>query len=266
MKRFVLILLVFTLFQIPVHAQGFYFSLDGGYGLKMFSDVASNTHDYSNNTYKRELVRYSFGQGLYPALTAGYFFKENLGFEVRFSYLLGSKIKTNYINDDWDFAIENLGYARMININPSIVLMFGQSSIKPVFKAGMIFGAGNVFDEITIKSSSSVDFYKIKTNGGVAFGFNTSLGILWKMNDHIYFTADWFIQQMQYSPKKSEIIEYTEDGRDKLDELDTSEKITLYVDKITDEDNQSDNEPSKALKIVMPFGSMGLRFGLQFRF
>ncbi len=272
MKHLILVLVLSSMFVLPVKAQGFYFSVDGGYGIKMFSAISYTIHYYSNSRYKAEAVRFSLGQGLNGGITAGYNFNPNIGMELRLSYLLGSKKNFDFIDDNWDYKSTYIYYARMFNINPSVVVMFGEGRLKPVFKAGFVMGFGKITSEETTKysnlysTSTETDYEKIQYSGGMAFGFNTSLGVLWKMNDNFYITANWYVTQMQYSPAKREIIVYTENGEDKLDEIDTIDRVIYFVDSVTDNDNQDDDKPGKSLKVTFPFGNTGLRFGVQYRF
>jgi hypothetical protein len=65
-----------------------------------------------------------------------------------------------------------------------------------------------------------------------------------------------------YAPEKSEVTKYTVNGTNSLDKLTISEKEAGYYDSITLMVVETD-KPRPLLKQKLPFGSAGLKIGLQ---
>ena len=109
---------------------------------------------------------------------------------------------------------------------------------------------------------------KFKMNGGIAFGCTSTLGMNYNIGKHISLFGEVNLISMSYSPKKGTIIEYTENGKNELNELTTSEKEVNFVEEFdySSDDNESDYKPTTMLQYKFPFSSIGFNLGVKIKF
>jgi len=88
------------------------------------------------------------------------------------------------------------------------------------------------------------------------------------INNKMSLFGEFALISMSYAPTKSEITLYTEDGVDKLPELKTSEKMTIFMDNYSFSwsETHSDSQPQQKFKQKFQFGSFGLNIGLKYYF
>jgi len=263
-----LILFAISLFANNIYAQGVYANLNVGYGFGMstqnlsFFDFYNST--YGNNSTTDEQVNVSLGKGLNVGGALGIMFNENIGAELGVSYLLGGKneAKDVYLNGTINYTLSST----MLIINPSLILTAGIEGINPYAKFGVVIGSGSVLFEYKDNDDGDVDLTNMKLNGGLALGLNAAIGATFSLNDKMSFFGEINMVNMSYAPKKGEITEATYNGVDELPGMTTREKEIEFVDSYTYnwESPQPDSEPNKELKQKLPYGSLGVNFGIRF--
>ena len=259
-----------SLFAINLSAQETYININAGYGLGMSSQnlYYFDFYNYTSgsNSSTSEQVNVSLGKGLNVGGTFGFMFNKNIGAELGVSYLLGSKSNANdeYRGGKTDYTIS----AKMLRINPSIVIASGLDGINPYAKFGVIIGSGTVIYEYNDNDDGDIGIFKMKLNGGLAFGLNAGVGALFNLNDKMAFFGEINMVNMSYAPSKGEVTEATYNGTDALSDMTTSEKEIEFVDSYTYSSSNppADSQPSKQLKQKLPFGSFGINFGLRIGF
>ena len=262
-----LIVSLATLFATNLRGQGVYIGINGGYGFMMSSGNLSNfytlTTSSNSETYKQ--VNLSLGKGIDFGGSFGYMFNRNIGAELGVSYLLGGKSKAQdiYQSGKTDYTIS----AKMLRINPSIVVASGFKGINPYAKIGLIIGTGSVNTETIDNNGGDVSRALIKMNGGVAIGGNAVLGVLFDLSKKISFFSEINMTNLSYAPTKGKAIKATYNGIDILSDLTTSQKEIEFVDSFTESNTPPpDSKPSKSLKTKYPFGSIGINLGIKFSF
>ncbi len=250
---------------------GVYVNIGLGYGLGMGSQNISGFTDHtvdSSSINTESQIDVSLGKGLCLKLGFGYMINANLGFELGASYLMGSKTtstnvlpfglgKKQTISSDY--------YASMFVINPSIVIASGMEGFNPYAKFGMILGFASFYNEKTSSADTFAVSTKTKYDGGMAIGFNASLGCSFSVSDNISIFAELILVNMSYAPDKSEITEYTSQGIDKLSSLKVKQKQINYYDTLLSTPIP-DTEPNQALKQSYAFGSIGINIGMKIMF
>jgi hypothetical protein len=269
MKRLnVITVLAISMFATTLFAQGAYVNINAGYGVAMGSQniAGFNNSTSGNNSFSVEQVNISLGKGLNVGGAFGYMFNKNIGAELGLSYLIGgkSKVKDEYIGGTTDFSIS----ARMFRINPTVVIASGLDKINPYAKFGFILGSGSARVEYKDNDDGDIEIFKMKMNGGFAFGVNSSIGALFNLSDKMSFFGEINMVNMSYAPTKGIVTEASYNGADLLPDMTTNEKETEYVKTYTQNSNNppSDSEPDKQLKEKLPFGSLGINFGLKISF
>ena len=266
MKNLKLIMVfAISLFANNLFAQGAYVNINAGYGLSMGSQNLDDFYNYTSgsNSSTSERVNVSLGKGLNVGGAFGYMFNKNIGAELGISYLLGGKSNATdeYTGRKIDYTLS----AKMLRINPSLVIASGLDGINPYAKFGLVIGSGSIMYEYNDNYDGNIEIMKTKLNGGLAFGLNAGVGALFNLNDKMTFFGEINMVNMSYAPTKGEVTEATYNGADELPDMTTSEKETEFVDSYTSSwsNPPADSQPSKELKQKLPFGSFGINFGLR---
>ena len=263
-----LIIITACLLSTAATSQGAYINVNAGYGFRMSSNYISsfsfhNVIETSNSRFA-EQVFVSFGQGFTGGGSFGYMFNKNIGAEISASYLFGNIYNAEKFENDR--IIDMTLSAKMLRINPVLVLHAGFEKIDPYAKFGMIAGFGKIwYEENRIYHDNGDDlFTKKKLSGGIPVGLSSSLGINYRLSDRLSFFIEMNMVNLSYSPLKGEVIEYIKKGEDALSDLTTFYRETEYVDSYKDT-GMDGNEPDKQIKQTFPFGSFGPCFGLLIR-
>lgn len=260
------------------NAQGVYVNLNLGYGFGMGSSTVNDytyvqkTPGYTSTSNNKDL---SFGKGLNFGGAIGYMFNKNVGLELGLSYLMGGTTETTNnrtYNSSSNYSTENLS-ATMFRINPTFVITAGLDKINPYAKFGMIVGMGTITNkyESTQTNTSSgntttdIELQTTKYNGGLAIGFNSGVGVLFSLSNNISLFGEINMVNLSYAPTNGEVIEYSENGANKLSDWTTRDKKTEFVDNYNydSEASVSDASPRTAQKNKLPFGSFGVNFGIK---
>ena len=284
MKKSGVFALVLLIGPMVSNAQGLYVDVNVGYGFPFITQtgiLSNNTYvsysNYDNNdfysSYTDEAVALSLGKGVNFGASIGYMFNLHIGAEFQLSYLVGGKTEGTYsdqatyisggITDMYTSSGTTTFSSNFFRAIPTIVLAAGTEKLNPYAKLGLVVGFGKI--NITDVSNISGDkqSYAAELNGGVSLGLNTRLGIEFGATANMKYFAEINIVSMNYSPKKGMIIEYKLNGVDMTNSLTTSEREVEFVDEVTFSESTPDNEPSQQLKMHMPFGSVGLNFGVR---
>ncbi|MFZ4400982.1 MAG: outer membrane beta-barrel protein [Bacteroidales bacterium] len=262
-----MVLLLISLIINSVSAQGTFINLNVGYGTaaseQNLSSLNFNNYTRQNNFTTREQVNISFGKGLNIGGSIGYMFNENIGMELGISYLMGGKSEARdlYTNR----TVDNTIYANMLRFNPSLIIAAGFKNINPYAKIGMLIGSGSILYESIDNNNGDLWVSKTKFNGGLAFGLNSAVGVLFSINENLSFFVELDMVNLSYAPTKSEITEASLNGSDQLPGMTTKERQTDFVDNYTTEQGNPspDSQPDKLLIEKYPFGSVGLNIGLK---
>ncbi len=250
-------------------AQGLYVNLNLGYGTVLASQTGylfSNTTEGANST-SYENVKASLGKGVNFGAAIGKMFTKNVGAELGFSYLMGGKTNTTDVYYGGGSTTDKYSWwANMLRIMPSIVVAAGGEKTNLYAKFGAVIGTGTVWRTMQSTDNDNGDVRKqtMQMNGGVALGLHSAVGVIFNMSKKVTFFGEINMVNMSYAPSKGKITEASKNGKDVLPDMTTREKETNFSDSYTqNKGKQPDSEPSKELKMALPFGSVGLAFGVR---
>ncbi len=264
--KMVLVSLLITVGSLSAKSQGAYVSANLGYGFPMSSQAVEGYTNVSsgNNSTTQEQIFLSFGKGLNFGGTFGYMFNKNVGAELGISYLMGGKTKAT---DDYSGGKTDYSFSgKMLRFVPSIVVTAGSDGMNPYARFGFVIGKASLKQKFEDNDDGDKTIGTLKYSGGMSFGVNAAVGVLFGLNDKMSFFAELNTVNMSYSPKNAEYTELTYNGKDMLPDLPTYMKEVEYVDEITsDSSTPPESEPTKQLKTKMPFGSIGINFGIVFK-
>ena len=259
-----------SLFTSHLNGQSAFVNLNIGYAGKLSSSNLEYFQFYNyttdNNSSTYEQVKVSLGKGFNIGGTFGYMFNENIGADLGLTFLIGgkSKAKDEYVGGTTDYTLS----AKMVRINPSLIIASGLKGINPYAKFGLIIGSGSIEFLFEDHDGGAELNVRTKLNGGLAVGFTAGVGILYELADNMSFFGEISMINMSYSPTKGEIIEASYNGRDVLSDLTTNDKEVEFVNSYTINylNPPPDSEPDKDLKQQMPFSSLGINLGIRVSF
>lgn len=279
MKQFILSMFVFLAISAALSAQGIYVRAGSGYGLPAATGLMGENQNIRQDAgaiYESsvEAVKGSFGAGVNFDIAAGYKFNENFIFELGFLYLAGRKYETFYRNvfpgvTGAPSRTENnyTSYSRGFYVNPSFVFSAGFGKQAPYARIGIIAGSPKIKrDESFYDDSDGVIEGTIKWEdyGGLSIGFQTAIGVNWKITERLDIFTEAVFVSMTYYAEKAEMTEYIENGTDLLGIYPASFTHIDYVKKVEYNPQPDPDAPSYELIKASPFSSISARVGIRF--
>jgi len=298
MKKNIITILFFTSFIFLnkiIIAQQLYFNINFGYNIDAgnnFIKIYNTIYDDNNNRIDNGKIikNTSYGKGVNADFGIGYKFKKSVSTEINFSYLNGGNIeyltqqniKVNQANGSLLYSQEiidnNKLYSRFFRIIPTIKFNTNFNKLNPFIKFGIIIGFGSIYTEenyykkeitvnITEKINEETTYKEWTYNGGFSIGYNTRIGVDYKINEKLYLFGEFNIISLKYSNTKGEMTKYVENGEDKLSETSTYDKEYEFVEEYSIYQNEpiDENKPRKVLKEANPFDSIGFNIGIIYR-
>jgi outer membrane protein W len=311
------IILMFVVLQ--ANSQKFYITLGAGYGLSPSSNRMGG-ESYNNSTSSKltifdgintdETNSYtsvvdsknlkgtgSYGRGVQTAATFGYMFTENIGAELGFDYLLGSKIiryKSNNITTNNETYVDQTNSdnnthtslvhtsvdeinvkGSMLRLIPSVRITAGNWKVKPYVKFGLVISVLNQMqykEEKTNVNTAGIQQITEQTEigkGNVSLGFAGALGFTYQLPRNFGVFGELGLIAQHYAPTKAKITKLTVDGVDQLPGMSTSDIETVYVDHYSHNypaSADAENNPYETTKDYYPFSSIGLNIGISWSF
>jgi outer membrane protein W len=271
---------VFTVASLQSTAQikkGAYGSLQIGYSLaagasNVGGGLALENVTNTSTTNTTESLKYSFGKGINAGLQFGYMINDNIGIELGINYLLGGKTTATDVSVGGGFGgtagttVTDVS-AKMLQINPSVVLATSINKMSPYAKLGLVIGSGTITQNDNFTSSGFTGTRKVEYKGGVALGFSSALGINFNINDKLSLNTELSLVNMQYTPTKSSITVATSNGTDVLSTLSVRDKETEFSSSVTYGGTIPTNTaPRQSNSFATPFGSIGVNVGIRYSF
>ncbi|URM38123.1 outer membrane beta-barrel protein [Flavobacterium anhuiense] len=260
--------------------ESWYFKLGGSYfnqtASTEFPEVggqAPNRDIYSgtltnNKLVSRESITGSFGQGFRSGITAGYRFSTRLGVEMSANYYI-SNSKTMAQTTDRLYGYDPAttaatyisftaeGQIKAFDLAPSIVMFLGDAhGFEPYTKVGVIVPIHGTLDIktdrelLTYVGANQVAKNNIYSKDVVkpnpTIGFMAALGTSYKLGKHISAFAELEYRNFTVHGKTKETTEYTVNGQDALATRNTSQRYTVYHDKLDINSNNALFNPNTA--------------------
>jgi len=238
MKKSIVSIVFLCIISITSQAQGLYFGVNAGYGLKAGSETIGIS---TNANGSLSSVKGSLGAGFVSNLYAGYFFNKNIGAEFGIGYLVGENTPPLNIPITGPPPTSRLTKrANSFYINPSIVLRTGEGKIKPYGKMGIFLGLVN---KETYNVYVSPSNYKSTYSGGFSTGITAAFGADYMISDKFSLFGELFCRLASWSPTK-----YSNGNTN-----------GSFVSSMP-----ANNPNSNALSIVSPLSAVGLNIGVKY--
>jgi hypothetical protein len=239
-----------------------------GYNLPMNSSLIGVEEHYDNvsDEYRLTGVYGSYGTGFSANIAFGGGFKSGIvGYDIEVGYLMGKTHKTEEVYESTNYNANNqfTRKAKSIQIAPSITFTGGTGNFHPFARMGPVIALTTVVEHADYDNTYSNQWtQEYKYSGGISLGFKGVLGIGYSLNESLDLFTELDFIAMAYSPKKREITEYTVMGEDRRDQLPEE----ILEEDIEDEVVVEGEGSTPPMKEPLSMGSIGLQFGVKFKF
>lgn len=259
-------------------AQKLYISVSGG---PSFGAAKNTYRGYFDTTIDRDSLLIedakpiSFGKGMGVHLRINYRLNRQIDFGVEASYLRGSTISIDKEQQGFDgngqATIETIEYrifGNLWSISPSITFSPISSRFSPYIRLGPNLNYAKTFERFSFNGQNQIESLE-EFEGDLTFGFSGALGCKYLMNENWEVFTELRFQSFSFLPTKSKLTEYLYNGEDKLDELNTNERETIFKDRIedpigTDQGGAGSDFPLEKLSINQPFSSVQFLIGISY--
>ncbi len=279
MKKYILTTSLLIGLITFVNAQDSYFKFGIGYGLpsgsQMLASESNSKSSFNQNTWQysysgsEKSKKGSFGAGTNLTASFGQLLGTYVGYDIELNYLFGKKYE-GYDHSSFDGSVYNIdykGYSRSLTLAPSVFVLVGDHKLKPRIRAGMVLGKNRVFAETSSNGGGEKRTEKMELNGGLSLGFRGGIGIDFNAAKNTSFYAEIVFTGMSYYPKHGEMTENKVNGVDQLNQLPKAIKeVNFMKERSWSSSSPSDeNQPSEEVGDSLPFGSIGVQFGVRIR-
>ncbi|MBE0647922.1 MAG: hypothetical protein IH596_09065 [Bacteroidales bacterium] len=289
-KQIYLIIIVLLLCQFEGAGQKFYILGSGGYSfgfLREFMPAFSTTAQIKGDTIfsyvdQNETHRVSFGSGASFSLGIGTTLNNYLSIELTgfINACHALKFKTseyyNYPNEKFfiDFNESHTYKGGEFGLIPAIKFRPVSGNITPYAKVGLLISCinltytyeGNYLTTHPQYYPTSHESYTYEMKRKLNLGANVAIGVDFYLIDLLSIFVEANGNFINYVPNKAVYTEYIVNGKDELKNLTLPEREVEFVNSFSSTGNQDITEPSKQLKITVPFSSLGLQAGIRFNF
>lgn len=266
MKTF-LNLTLFALIHFTSQSQNLYLTASGGYNVSVgksnFDNFYYNKLVGAFYTKNKDRFEYSVGKGVNFNLGIGYTTKQDIGFELEGSYLMGMKTigKTDYFVSD---VFKKEIWGRFYRINPSIYLLQPLKKLSLKLSIGGLMGFGKMYlnQSVTYNEGMPGFQYENEFFGGYYLGFEAGLSVLYPINNkwNLFVDVNWI--NAYFSPMRGRVTKFVSGENDYTDILDVWDREFTYSNSV-DKMFNTPEEPANMLRENFAASSIGLQVGIQ---
>lgn len=261
---------VLVLLMIPavLKSQNFYVKVNFGYAAPLGKQSLGEFYDLLDVDGGENYVQqkgHSFGQGFQFAIDLGKEWSDHFATELKFSYLISSKLESEITSGDNYFYRSLQG--EIFSAIPSLVLMAPISKKKHSYysRLGLIIGLASKLNYETKSIDETSDVYEqnFKMSGSTPLGFNGVLGLKWT-GQKVDFFVELDYRALTYAPTQRSLLGSTKNGNSNFNEQSLMDRETVYVQELDLMPNApiNEQEPLEVLISYYAFSSIGLNFGI----
>ncbi|QMU30823.1 outer membrane beta-barrel protein [Adhaeribacter radiodurans] len=268
MKKELLFLFCFFLFQITGFSQKLYIKAGAGYNFNPGKNIVSTNVTVQGTNTLSENVEGSYGAGVTKAISVGYMFTPNFGIEVGGSHGVSNKYDFFYAENNYQKVREDSKtYARSTTFNAALVLTTNLAPIKPYLKAGIVAGKPKMFVDSKLMTNDHKFEFAYESSGKTTYGFGSGVGFTYPFSSKWMLFTEGTFTSLSFSPDKSEMTKYYQDGINFLGRVPLYNRETVYKNAVaidTDPYADKQSKPREQLRSYSPFNAIGVQLGLQF--
>ena len=269
MKKIIIIIGLISFSFCSLFAQGPFAYLNIGSAFGISKDIIGIVEVSSISEGSITNIEGTYGNGIPITLGTGYMLTDHIGMEIGLNYFKGFEIKSS------DKTIQPIALTdittsktNQIRILPALILSTGtDNKLSLYMKSALILPIGGSTKFVrTVKSPLGNTDIEGKITGKFALGYSGSIGVKVSLGDKLAIFAE--LQSINLAIKRdaSEITKYDIAGNSVLQDLEVSDKKTIFVDEISSTSNTDDSKPSQALTSSTNYNSLGINIGLKFNF
>lgn len=231
--------------------------------------IYSKTSDLEN-------VEGTYGAGFTKAIHVGSMLTKNIGLEAGLLHLTNSTYSSFYSEDNTDINFnqthktrQNLDtYARMSVISAALLLTTNAAQFRPYTRAGIIAGKPKMFfaNTLTIDGSKYNLNYEAASSK-ISLGFQGSVGIAYPITPKWLLFTEGTLTALSFSPEKSTLTKYEENGINYMGRLPVYHKETVYKNSVTVTTEPVSGPLTNSreeLRYSSSFNALGVQLGLQY--
>lgn len=244
----------------------------------MVSKESTSETIFVNSTLSADSKLYSYGKGLAGELLLGYSLGKGFSAEIGGVYnaskysnssrhsasnftFVYSTTDTNTLHTAWmlrsTFGVKLESQKQVINAFVRTGFSLGFAALRETIETESSFSNPNPVNTTTKK--------EIRYSGNASFGAYIGLGASVRLSPRLALVSEAITYIQNWSPKRSEITEYTINGVDQLPNTSTYLTQTEYVSTLDAYSAGSDpNVPRKSLRTAEPFSSFMITLGLRY--
>lgn len=265
-------LLSFLTLSGALHAQRFFVELHGSWQQPIGGYSSFSSTGNQGGSTERESETFNFGKGAGAGLVVGGLLGSRTGWEARVTRLLGAKnsATTSYVSEFGTDKDEISLTCESWRIEAAMRFHLGAvggwyMAIGPSVAVGTRLRQENESNDTHYPPfgtpTTSISEQTVLYTGRLAWGAFGAVGYTHQGKGRMGWFAEMNCTAQSWAPMRSEVTKYTIDGIDYLDNLDTSERETEYVESYTTSNDP--NEARKAVLMHLPMSSFGLRAGIR---
>jgi hypothetical protein len=188
---------------------------------------------------------------------------EKISLALGISHHLGNKFNINEIEDSLNYEL-SYATANVISLDPMIYFNKEKFNIGLGFISALY--SSTEYSLVAEDKTSDKEIYSVeKLRTKFRFGFLAELNYTLYNNESFFIRTGFAYRHLNLKAKKSEIIHYEVDGKDKLSSLNTQNLETNYVKEIDPKANLDKNTPAEELSFNLPFSALLISISFEFK-
>ena len=248
-------------------SQSRYFSFSAGYGLG-FPGNSEYESDYSGDpngdmVITNRVRNINLGGGLNVNLAYGLPISENLNLDLGLGYQNNFGSETE--GSDYSNEFTNTYNSWSTKFTPSVRFQGDCDKIVPFGQIGPQLMLASVSQTFARKSTINGSALKETKNAPtLSVGAFAALGAEMEVSENVWFFATLSANLGYYSPRRSEVVAYEENGVDMLDQPTVREREREYEKEVTYTNTPVNvDEPSKGARTRVDDSAVSLNLGIR---
>jgi len=254
-----------TMISGGAFAQQFHVKENFGF----FGSVSKDVTGTSTDGTQEKLMFGGLGGGVPLGISVTYMVNDNIGVDLGFSYLFGSRTTMSEVTASGAEG-SVVSRTRQARLSPSFVMSTGNGAeeLAVYSKIGFVLPvAGKTITDVSYDNfggSGDKLTQTIESKGKISLGFTFAVGAMYPLSDNFSLFGELQYVGLSIRPSQSTYTEYSIGSTNVLNTLSDDQKTTKYVNK-----TESDGT-MKAGEALSPgatgFNALGFNLGLAINF
>jgi len=256
------------------YSQDSYFSVSVGYGLGLPGETGFEAQVDTGFGGTFSTKKLNFGGGINAQVSYGVPLSDNVHLDLALGYQnnLGSSLEDQDYILDFDPNFNPIYTKSMTTTTfktssfrfaPTVRFM-GEGDVRPFAQIGPQFLLASMTEVTEMEAGTNSSMMEEKYSMNLSVGATAAVGVEFEVADDLMFFAALNASLGFYSPTKSEVVTAEMNGQDVLDQWDTYDIETEYVNEIETGGTPPDpDEPSEGLRGRFDYSAVGMKVGVR---